>query len=64
MAHVHGSAAVAGKGRTSLTSAIVTGKAGVTVIPCSEIADTKPPYMCPGCLIHTYNNNMINRCHV
>jgi hypothetical protein len=35
-----------------------------TVIPRSEIAETKPPYVCPGCLIHTYSNNMINRCHV
>jgi hypothetical protein len=24
----------------------------------------KPPYVCPGCLIHTYSNNMINRCHI
>jgi hypothetical protein len=34
------------------------------VIPRSEIAGTKPPYVCPGCFIHTYNNNMINRFHV
>jgi hypothetical protein len=32
-----------------------------TVIPCSEIAETKPPYVCPGCFIHTYSNNMINK---
>jgi hypothetical protein len=24
------------------------------VIPHSEIAETKPPYVCPECLIHTY----------
>jgi hypothetical protein len=29
-----------------------------------EIAETKPPYVCPGCLTHTYNNNMINKCHI
>jgi hypothetical protein len=29
------------------------------VIPHSEIAETKPPYVCPGCFIHTYSNNMI-----
>jgi hypothetical protein len=34
------------------------------VIPRSEIAGTKPPYVCPGCFIHTYSNNMINRFHV
>jgi hypothetical protein len=33
-------------------------------IPHSEIARTKPPYVCPGCFIHTYSNNMINRFHV
>jgi hypothetical protein len=31
------------------------------VIPRSEVAETKPPYVCPGCFIHTYSNNMINR---
>jgi hypothetical protein len=35
----------------------------VFVTPRSEIAETKPPYVCPGCLIHMYSNNMINRCH-
>jgi hypothetical protein len=35
-----------------------------SVIPCSEIEGTKPPYVCPGCFIHTYSNNMINRFHV
>jgi hypothetical protein len=25
---------------------------------------TKPPYVCPGCFIHKYSNNMINRFHV
>jgi hypothetical protein len=34
------------------------------VISCSEIAGTKPPYVCPGCFIHTYSNNMINKFHV
>jgi hypothetical protein len=34
------------------------------VIPRSEIAGTKPPYVCPRCFIHTYSNNMINRLHV
>jgi hypothetical protein len=34
------------------------------VIPHSEIAGMKPPYVCPVCFIHTYSNNMINRFHV
>jgi hypothetical protein len=34
------------------------------VIPRSEIVGTKPPYVCPGCFIHTYSNNMINKFHV
>jgi hypothetical protein len=34
------------------------------VIPHSKVAGTKPPYVCPGCFIHTYSNNMINRFHV
>jgi hypothetical protein len=34
------------------------------VIPRSEKVEIKPPYMFPGCSNHTYNNNMINRCHV
>jgi hypothetical protein len=34
------------------------------VVPHFEKAETKPPYVCPGCLNHTYNNNMINKCHV
>jgi hypothetical protein len=34
------------------------------VIPYFEIERTKPPYMCPGWLIHTYSNNMINRFHI
>jgi hypothetical protein len=41
---------------------IVHGRGGV--IPRSEIAGTKPPYVCPGCFIQTYSNNMINRFHV
>jgi hypothetical protein len=35
-----------------------------TVIPHSEIAGTKPPYVCPRYFIHTYSNKMINRFHV
>jgi hypothetical protein len=46
---------------------LVTNKAAsnrmVFVTPRSEIAEMKPPYVCPGCLIHTYSNNMINRGH-
>jgi hypothetical protein len=34
------------------------------VTPHSKVAGTKPPYVCPGCFIHTYSNNMINRFHV
>jgi hypothetical protein len=41
----------------------VTSVEGV-VISRSEIAGTKSPYVCPGCFIHTYSNNMINRFHV
>jgi hypothetical protein len=33
-------------------------------IPRSEIAGMKPTYVFPGCFIHTYSNNMINRFHV
>jgi hypothetical protein len=36
----------------------------INVIPRSEIAETKPPYVFPGCFIHTYSNHMINRCHI
>jgi hypothetical protein len=35
-----------------------------TVIPHSEIVKMKPPYVCPGCFMHTYSNNTINRCHI
>jgi hypothetical protein len=35
-----------------------------SVIPRSEIVGTKPPYVCPGCFIHKYSNNMISRFHV
>jgi hypothetical protein len=35
-----------------------------SVIPRSEKAEMKPPYVCPGCLNHTYSNNMINKFHV
>jgi hypothetical protein len=31
------------------------------VIPWSEKTELKPPYMCPECLNHTYNNNMIKQ---
>jgi hypothetical protein len=34
------------------------------VIPRYEKAEMKPPYVCPGCSNHMYNNNMINMCHV
>jgi hypothetical protein len=34
------------------------------VIPRSEIAETKPPYVCSEYFIHTYSNNMINICPV
>jgi hypothetical protein len=34
------------------------------VIHRSEIVGTKPPYVCPGCFIHIYSNNMITRFHV
>jgi hypothetical protein len=34
------------------------------VISRSEIAGMKPSYVCPGCFIHTYSNNMINIFHV
>jgi hypothetical protein len=37
---------------------------GERVIPRSELEGMKPPYVCPGCFIHTYSNNMINRFHV
>jgi hypothetical protein len=33
------------------------------VTPRSEIAEMKPPYVCPGCLIYMYSNSKINRCH-
>jgi hypothetical protein len=36
----------------------------VRVTPRPEIAETKPPYVCSGYLIHMYSNNMINRCHI
>jgi hypothetical protein len=29
------------------------------VMPRSDIVGTKPPYVCPGCFIHRYSNNMI-----
>jgi hypothetical protein len=36
----------------------------INAIPHSEIAEMKPPYVFPGCFIHTYSNHMINRCHI
>jgi hypothetical protein len=44
----------------SINKNLVSG----SVIPRSEIVGTKPPYVCLGCFIHTYSNNMINRFHV
>jgi hypothetical protein len=34
------------------------------VIPRSKKMEMKHSYVCPVCSNHTYNNNMINRCHV
>jgi hypothetical protein len=34
------------------------------VIPRSKKMEMKHSYVCPGCSNNTYNNNMINRCHV
>jgi hypothetical protein len=42
----------------------VSSRAWQCVILRSEIAETKLLYMCPGCLIHTYSNNMINIYHI
>jgi hypothetical protein len=42
-------------------SAVVAGDG---VIPHSEIAGTKPAYVCPGCSNHTYSNNMTIRFNV
>jgi hypothetical protein len=47
-----------------LNRARLTAYSITNVKPRSEIAGTKPPYVCPGCFIHTYSNNMINRFHV
>jgi hypothetical protein len=41
------------------TSGAMGLQSSPAVIPHSEIAGTKPPYVCPGCFIHTYSNNMI-----
>jgi predicted aspartyl protease len=43
---------------------VILGMSWMNVIPRSEIVETKPPYVCPRCFIHTYSNNMINRFHV
>jgi hypothetical protein len=40
------------------------GRKPVSVIPRFEIVKMKPPYVYPGCFIHTYCNNTINRCHI
>jgi hypothetical protein len=37
----------------------ISNSISADVIPRSEIAGMKPPYMCPGCFIHMYSNNMI-----
>jgi hypothetical protein len=44
--------------------ALEPGRGHRAVIPRSEIAGTVAPYVFPGCFIHTYRNNMINRFHV
>jgi hypothetical protein len=63
-----GEGEIEGEGRGWGSSAISGGVEGrgrrADVIPRSEIAGTKPPYVCPGCFIHTYSNNMINKFHV
>jgi hypothetical protein len=51
-------------GRSVHLDSPVYGKVILYVIPHSEIAGMKPPYVCPGCFIHTYSNNMINKFHV
>jgi hypothetical protein len=51
-------------GMLCLWSSIAMVRMLAIVIPHSEIAETKPPCVCPGCFIHTYCNNMINRFHV
>jgi hypothetical protein len=51
-------------GTLSIVELPLPGKELLFVIPRSEIAGTKPPYVCLGCFIHTYSNNMINRFHV
>jgi hypothetical protein len=48
----------------SLTSKTFITSAHVVVIPRSEKDGTKPLYVCPECLNHTYSNNMIIRIHV
>jgi hypothetical protein len=60
MAHI-------GKGegdQASKEEGVTSDEEYVDVIPRSEIAGTKPPYVCPGCFIYTYSNNMLNRFHV
>jgi hypothetical protein len=50
--------------RSLESGSLVSAEDSRSVIPRSEIVGTKPPYVCPGCFIHTYSNNMINRFHV
>jgi hypothetical protein len=50
--------------KMSLTDPVEEEEKAEAVIPCFEIVGTKPPYVCPGCFIHTYSNNMINKFHV
>jgi hypothetical protein len=56
--------------RRSLMIKLILAKNGTQVMRVSNChtpfrdSETKPPYVCPGCFIHTYSNNMINRCHV
>jgi protein-arginine kinase activator protein McsA len=56
--------------RRSLMIKLILAKNGTQVMRVSNChtlfrdSETKPPYVCPECFIHTYSNNMINRCHV
>jgi hypothetical protein len=50
--------------KMSLTDPVEEEEKAEAVIPRFEIVGTKPPYVCPGCFIHTYCNNMINKFHV
>jgi hypothetical protein len=50
--------------KMSLTDPVEEEEKAEAVIPRSEIVGTKPPYVCPGCFIHMYSNNMINKFYV